>query len=216
MDFLNDDVIEKFKKNNKKTGFLIDIPQETEANGSIPDKDIEFSLLKPIIPKHQKKDEVTHSKQKNHLEFLKKSLGDLENIRLRLGLSQRKMGELLMVDPSNWNRWVKRPETVPGSVYQSLHWYLQLRKLNITDQNVSYENFDSYKEQQKRMFAVGESLQQMHVKIDELSRLKRELSEENQRILTKFNQFKRTVAYSFGILILGFSTTLFVLFLLRK
>ncbi|MFM6928449.1 MAG: hypothetical protein ACKOX6_08285, partial [Bdellovibrio sp.] len=33
---------------------------------------------------------------------IRRQTGDLESIRLNLGLSQRKMSQLLMVDPSSW------------------------------------------------------------------------------------------------------------------
>src|SRR5262245_16869396 len=38
--------------------------------------------------------------------FLQK-YGGLENIRKNLGFSQRKISQLLLVDPSAWSRWVK-------------------------------------------------------------------------------------------------------------
>ncbi|NQZ00711.1 MAG: hypothetical protein HRT45_08585 [Bdellovibrionales bacterium] len=57
---------------------------------------------------------------------LEKQLGSLEEIRSRLGLSQRKMAQLLMVDPSAWTRWIKDPDKVPPHVYRSLQWYLEL------------------------------------------------------------------------------------------
>lgn len=53
-------------------------------------------------------------------------LGHLEDIREKLGLSQRKMCQLLLVDPSTWSRWQKEPEKVPPHVYRSLQWYLAL------------------------------------------------------------------------------------------
>lgn len=59
---------------------------------------------------------------------LEKQLGSLEEIRAELGLSQRKMAQLLMVDPSAWTRWIKAPEKVPPHVYRSLQWYLELTK----------------------------------------------------------------------------------------
>jgi transcriptional regulator with XRE-family HTH domain len=59
-------------------------------------------------------------------QSLEKQLGSLEDIRARLGLSQRKMAQLLMVDPSAWTRWIKEPSKVPPHVYRSLQWYLEL------------------------------------------------------------------------------------------
>lgn len=59
-------------------------------------------------------------------EVLRAQLGSLEQIREQLGLSQRKMAQLLMVDPSAWTRWIQNEERVPPHVYRSLQWYLRL------------------------------------------------------------------------------------------
>jgi transcriptional regulator with XRE-family HTH domain len=56
--------------------------------------------------------------------------GGLENIRQNLGFSQRKISQLLMVDPSAWSRWVKDPEKIPPHVCRSLEWLLQLEGKN--------------------------------------------------------------------------------------
>lgn len=60
-------------------------------------------------------------------EVLKVQIGDLESIRSKLGLSQRKMAQLLLVDPSAWTRWNKTGQ-VPPHIYRSLQWYLALKE----------------------------------------------------------------------------------------
>jgi transcriptional regulator with XRE-family HTH domain len=62
-------------------------------------------------------------------DFLRQKLGSLEQIRRDLGLSQRKMSELLLVDPASWNRWVKQ-DRAPSYIYKSLQWFLALRDRN--------------------------------------------------------------------------------------
>ncbi|MDZ4660791.1 MAG: hypothetical protein SGJ18_04155 [Pseudomonadota bacterium] len=57
---------------------------------------------------------------------IKRLIGDLEQIRQNLGLSQRKICQLLMVDPSAWTRWIKTKGGAPPHVYRALQWYLQL------------------------------------------------------------------------------------------
>ena len=52
--------------------------------------------------------------------------GGLEDIRTRLGLSKRKMSQLLLVDPSAWTRWVKDESQAPPHIYRSLQWYQEL------------------------------------------------------------------------------------------
>jgi transcriptional regulator with XRE-family HTH domain len=60
------------------------------------------------------------------LSLIKNQIGSLESVRERLGLSQRKMAQLLLVDPSAWTRWVKQGEDAPPHIYRALQWYLAL------------------------------------------------------------------------------------------
>ena len=62
------------------------------------------------------------------VERLKLEIGSLEDIRQRLGVSQRQLCKHLMVDPSAWTRWLKTD--APPVIYQALNWLLQLNKLN--------------------------------------------------------------------------------------
>lgn len=55
-------------------------------------------------------------------------IGDLETVRLNLGLSRRKICQLLMVDPSAWTRWSKPLNQAPPHVYRALEWYLALNE----------------------------------------------------------------------------------------
>jgi hypothetical protein len=54
------------------------------------------------------------------VEILKRQIGDLEAVRNRLGLSRRKLCQLLMVDPSAWTRWTKDESKVPPHVWKTL------------------------------------------------------------------------------------------------
>ena len=60
------------------------------------------------------------------LEATKSRVGNLEEIRSRLGLSRRKICQLLLVDPSAWTRWTRPGGRAPAHVYRSLEWYLAL------------------------------------------------------------------------------------------
>lgn len=60
--------------------------------------------------------------------LIKRKIGDLEYIRQTLGLTQRKMCQLLLVDPSAWTRWTKKGEDAPPHIYRSLQWYLALQE----------------------------------------------------------------------------------------
>lgn len=63
-------------------------------------------------------------------ERIKYEVGDLEQIRISLGYSQRRMCQLLLVDPSAWTRWTKTLSGAPPHVYQALRWLVELKKTN--------------------------------------------------------------------------------------
>lgn len=58
--------------------------------------------------------------------YIERKIGDLETVRAKLGLSQRKMAQLLLVDPSAWTRWTKGDDQAPPHVFRMLQWYLAL------------------------------------------------------------------------------------------
>ena len=68
----------------------------------------------------------TRMRYEAEVGFLKKQNGDLEEIRARLGLSRRKICQLLMVDPSAWTRWTSHPREAPPHIYRALDWYLAI------------------------------------------------------------------------------------------
>jgi transcriptional regulator with XRE-family HTH domain len=59
-------------------------------------------------------------------KVIERRLGGLEEVRKTLGLSQRKMAQLLLVDPSAWTRWTQG-ESVPPHIWRALAWYLALQ-----------------------------------------------------------------------------------------
>lgn len=59
---------------------------------------------------------------------IKKKVGDLETIRQTLGVSQRKIAQLLLVDPSAWTRWTRDGEDAPPHIYRALQWYLAVEE----------------------------------------------------------------------------------------
>lgn len=67
-------------------------------------------------------------KYEAEMGVIRKSFGDLEEIRLKLGLSRRKMAQLLLVDPSAWTRWTSPGQTAPPHIYRALQWYLLLQE----------------------------------------------------------------------------------------
>ncbi|WP_374073230.1 hypothetical protein [Bdellovibrio bacteriovorus] len=62
------------------------------------------------------------------VSVIQNQIGNLEEIRGSLGLSQRKMAQLLLVDPSTWTRWTKQGDEAPPHIWRALQWYLALRE----------------------------------------------------------------------------------------
>lgn len=60
------------------------------------------------------------------VEILRRKIGGLEDVREQLGLSQRKICQLLLVDPSAWTRWTRADGKAPPHIYRALQWYLAL------------------------------------------------------------------------------------------
>lgn len=71
------------------------------------------------------------------VKVIKDQIGDLEHIRSTLDLSQRKMAQLLLVDPSSWSRWTQKGDDVPPHIYRALQWYMILQE-KIPGLNASY------------------------------------------------------------------------------
>lgn len=62
------------------------------------------------------------------VQLIKNRWGDLEAIRNTLGLSQRKICQLLFVDPSAWTRWTRSDGEAPPHIYRALSWFLLLQE----------------------------------------------------------------------------------------
>lgn len=77
-----------------------------------------------------KKRAKSSQRMKYHAEVhvIQQKWGDLEAIRERLGLSKRKVCQLLLVDPSAWSRWSKGITQPPPHIYRALSWFLLLQE----------------------------------------------------------------------------------------
>lgn len=97
---------------------------------------MEFEGIEPEMPSAgsvEKKEGVrARSPHRLHyeaqVEVIQKQIGNLEEIREKLGLSQRKICQLLMVDPSAWTRWSKKGERTPPHIFRALQWYMILQE----------------------------------------------------------------------------------------
>jgi len=79
-------------------------------------------------------------------ELIKSQIGEVEDVRKSLGLSQRKMCQLLLIDPSTWSRWVTGKTEPPPYVYRMLQWGLAvMEKYPETHPLSNYEKFEQLK-----------------------------------------------------------------------
>lgn len=80
---------------------------------------------KTDMPQNTTQQTSLNLKYQAESQVIRNKIGTIEDVRKGLGVSQRKMAQLLMVDPSSWNRWSKTGKT-PSYIYRSLQWYLAL------------------------------------------------------------------------------------------
>lgn len=85
-----------------------------------------FELNKVEIKENLKSKSSLRMRYEAEASVIKKKLGNLDDIRTVLGLSQRKICQLLLVDPSAWTRWTRQNESAPPHIYRMLQWYLAL------------------------------------------------------------------------------------------
>lgn len=71
-------------------------------------------------------------KYEAEIMVLKKEIGGLEDLRIKLGFSRRKICQLLMVDPSAWTRWTAENQDAPPHIYRALKWYLDSKTHQIS------------------------------------------------------------------------------------
>lgn len=102
---------------HQKPGFF-------DANSSKSDEGLEAQSSKRTFRARSS----LRLKYEAEVELIRRKIGELDEIRAQLGLSQRKMCQLLLVDPSAWTRWTRREEGAPPHVYRMLQWYLALEE----------------------------------------------------------------------------------------
>ena len=115
-------------------------------------------------------------------------IGDLEQIRARIGVSRRKMCQILMVDPSAWTRWTRSAEGAPPHVYRMLEWYLLLKEKHPTLAHQYYERLS------KPVTAEGENLlrqELQHQLKSTQSRLSSQLSSEVEQLQRELSNLRQ-------------------------
>lgn len=135
------------------------------------------------------------------VEIIRQQIGDLEDIRFRLGLSARKMAQLLLVDPSAWTRWTKKITPPPPHVFRALQWYLTLQEKNpgFTPQIFLASQWHSRKKQDEMQDGeLREQVKWLNEKVMELETQKKETPPHSRKY------FLSNIVPLIGALLLGF------------
>ncbi|MGE4130046.1 MAG: hypothetical protein AB7F86_00325 [Bdellovibrionales bacterium] len=69
-------------------------------------------------------------KYEAEIRVFRSKYGGLEQVRQGMGLTRRKICQLLMVDPSAWTRWLRDEDKVPPAIYRSLESMILLNEKN--------------------------------------------------------------------------------------
>lgn len=120
------------------------------------------------------------------VEVIRKKLGGLEKVRLELGLTRRKMCQLLMVDPSAWTRWTRDETKVPPHVYRALQWYLAL-----IEKQPEWHPQNAYLGAFKPESSVVPQVKEIEQRLsDRIERLKRSEQEDQEHLEDRLTRIK--------------------------
>ena len=119
----------------EKEGPQKPLPGESSNPGrgsSVSKVDLKSTLGNDVLPPLLRSDFESALRSKTSLrliyeaqtQVIQKQIGDLESVREKLGLNARKICQLLMVDPSAWNRWTRPGHTAPPHIWRALQWYM--------------------------------------------------------------------------------------------
>lgn len=90
------------------------------------DVEVEPKLRFDPIVSNDRKKSPNRMRYDAEIRVIRARVGNLEEIRGKLGLTRRKMCQLLLVDPSAWTRWTAPGGEAPPHIYRALEWYLLL------------------------------------------------------------------------------------------
>ncbi len=147
---------------------------------------------------------------------IKKTHGDLEGIRRKLGLSKRKVAQLLLVDPSAWTRWTKKKGEAPPHIYRALQWYLLLQdkhpeyKSSLWLNAVATPSISEHEIENIKREVVSQARMQLdamptYIETEnvDLGPLERRLRDSQKQVKTLENRLKWLIA-SQAVLLFGF------------
>lgn len=128
------------------------------------------------------------------VSVIKKQLGNLEKIRRDLGLSQRKICQLLLVDPSAWTRWNRDGEEAPPHIWRALQWYMTLQEKlpGLTPQY--FIGKDPQILHEKALVKISEEKVRRESLEIEIQRLKGSFQEQQEKLLKNL-RFHQVLSY---------------------
>lgn len=128
------------------------------------------------------------------VSVIQKQLGNLEKIRTDLGLSQRKICQLLMVDPSAWTRWNRDGEEAPPHIWRALQWYMTLQEKipGLTPQY--FIGKDPQILHEKALLKINEEKGHREALEVELAALKQSAETQHQAFIKEL-RFYRSISY---------------------
>lgn len=150
------------------------------------------------------------------VSVIRRQTGSLESVRVELGLSQRKMAQLLMVDPSSWTRWTKQGDEAPPHIWRALQWYLALREkipgltphyFTGTNPQILHQKALAELDQEREQRLQQQSI--LEQKLDVLLSEKANLESSVERF-KKDLKFHRKMSIFFLILSLCWATLIFI------
>ncbi len=120
-------------------------------------------------------------------EVLRRQMGGLLGVQKELGLSARKICQLLLVDPSAWSRWSRDETQIPPHIWRALHWYYALQE-KVPGLNASYflgRDTESIEKTLEKKWEIQEAARdsQMEALSFEKKELTREVEALRQRVV---------------------------------
>ena len=102
--------------------------QNTPQNTPLFEPNSELKNEVILDPQKPKSKTSLRMKYEAEVQAFTKRQGSLEDIRRELGLSKRKIAQLLLVDPSAWTRWTKNEDSAPPHIYRALESFILLQE----------------------------------------------------------------------------------------
>ncbi|KYG63915.1 hypothetical protein AZI86_13955 [Bdellovibrio bacteriovorus] len=140
------------------------------------------------------------------VQVIQNQIGNLEEIRGSLGLSQRKMAQLLLVDPSTWTRWTKNGDEAPPHIWRALQWYSALKEKipGLTPQYFIGSNPQALHQKALRELDMErqerqQNLNVLALKLDHLSSERDSLREELLRMKKDLKFYRNAIIFTLSL-----------------